>query len=325
MAASVDRASTAPAGEPFQILALDGGGYKGMFAASALACLEQDLGTSVADHFDLITGTSTGGLIALALGAGLRPADVADFYLSQGTRIFHRRSLGSPILRRKYGAGPLERALTEILGGTTLADSRYRLAIPAYDLTNDDVYVFRTPHAEHLRRDHRDQMVDVALATSAAPTYLPARRLRGLRLVDGGVWANCPVMVGVAEAVNVFHVPLDAISVLSIGTTTEVTRRPAALDRGGIWAWRAHGARVVLRGQALAACNHARLLLGPEALMRIDPVVPDLELSLDRITPDQLRGRAEHVSRRACHQVAGRFMTHTPRTYLPLFKEEHAC
>ena len=297
MRADVAQDSNGADGARFQILALDGGGYKGMFAASALACLEQDLGTTVADHFDLITGTSTGGIIALALGAGARPAEVAEFYLRQGTRIFDRPRLGSPIFRRKYRAGPLDEALTEVLGEKTLADSCYRLAIPAYDLTNDDVYVFRTPHAERLRRDHRDRMVDVALATSAAPTYLPAHHLRGLRLVDGGIWANCPVMVGVAEAVKVFEVPLRAITVLSIGTTTEVTHRPHGLDRGGIWAWRAHGARVVLRGQALAACNHTRLLLGPEALMRVDPVVPDRELSLDRITPDQLRGRGEHVSR----------------------------
>jgi hypothetical protein len=100
-----------------------------------------------------------------------------------------------------------------------------------------------------------------------------------------------------------------------------VTLRPPALDRGGIWAWRDHGARVVLRGQALAACNHARLLLGNDALMRVDPVVPDRELSLDRITPDQLRGRAEHISRRISQQVAQRFVNHTPRAYNPVFKE----
>ena len=71
----------------FQILSLDGGGVKGLFSAALLAQLEEDCGVSVADHFDLITGTSTGGLIALGLGAGLRPREIVEFYLTR------RRSL----------------------------------------------------------------------------------------------------------------------------------------------------------------------------------------------------------------------------------------
>ena len=308
----------------FQILALDGGGYKGMFAASLLACLEQDLGIEIADHFDLITGTSTGGIIALGLGAALRPAEIADFYLEHGPGIFRRRLPGPALLRSKYRASGLERALTEILGDTTLAESRCRLAIPAYDLTNDDVYLFRTPHSEPLRRDLRDRMVDVGLATSAAPTYLPAQQLRGLRLIDGGMWANCPALVGIAEAVHVFGVPLSEISILSIGTTTEATRRPIGLDHGGLWAWREHAIPVVLRGQALATCNDARLLLGNHAVMRVDPTVPDRELRLDGVTPDQLRGRAEHFSRRISQKFSDRFTAHRARPYEPVVKE-HRC
>ena len=74
--------------ERFQILALDGGGIKGLFSAAVLAHIEEDLQTRIVDHFDLITGTSTGGIIALALGAGMRPRDVVSFYADEGAAIF---------------------------------------------------------------------------------------------------------------------------------------------------------------------------------------------------------------------------------------------
>ncbi len=87
--AAVDDRLERPSGaRRFQILSLDGGGLKGLFSAAVLAELENDLNISVADHFDLIVGTSTGGLIALGLGAGLRPADIVDFYADRGPYVF---------------------------------------------------------------------------------------------------------------------------------------------------------------------------------------------------------------------------------------------
>src|SRR3977135_1029466 len=79
----------------FQILSLDGGGYKGMFSAAVLAAIEEDLDRPIAQHFDLIVGTSTGGIIALGLGAGLRPTEIVDFYTAWGSRIFPRSRLRS--------------------------------------------------------------------------------------------------------------------------------------------------------------------------------------------------------------------------------------
>ena len=82
--------------------------------------------------------------------------------------------------------------------------------MPSYNVGDDDVYIFRTPHAERLRRDYRVPAWKVALATSAAPTYFPAcREVDQLRLIDGGVWANNPAMVGIIEAVGTLGVALD--------------------------------------------------------------------------------------------------------------------
>jgi patatin-like phospholipase/acyl hydrolase len=101
-------------GRRFQILSLDGGGLKGLFSAAVLAELENDLRVAIADSFDLIVGTSTGGLIALGLGAGLRPAELVDFYVDRGPQIFGggRRVVRNP-WRAKYSATQLRQALED--------------------------------------------------------------------------------------------------------------------------------------------------------------------------------------------------------------------
>ncbi len=169
----------------FQVLVLDGGGYRGMFSAASLACLEEDLGTGFVDHFDLVVGTSTGGIIALALGLGLHPAELVDFYLEWGDRIFAHPRIRQlrQLVRPKYNAGHLREALIAVFGDRLLGDSGKRLCIPSYDLLRDDVHLFRTPHHVDLVRDWKTPMVDVGLATTAAPTYFPAHELDGYRLI----------------------------------------------------------------------------------------------------------------------------------------------
>lgn len=305
--------------ERFQILALDGGGFKGMFAAAVLERLETDLGIKVVDHFDLIAGTSTGGIIALGLGAGLSPAEIVSFYVDHGPQIFPgklRRPSRRP-LTSKYRPEPLRAALDQVLGERRLGESRVPLVIPSYDLTNDDVYLFRTPHTRRLRRDAGELMVDVALATSAAPTYLPAHPLRGLRLIDGGVWANNPTMVALVEAIRSFGRSAEEIAICSIGTTTETTRRHPRLDRGGLFAWAQAGIDVVLRGQNVGAENAAKLMVGTESMLRINPTVPARVLALDRVDPDQLRGRAEYVSRHICPAFNEQFVPHKAAPWAP--------
>jgi len=142
----------------FQILALDGGGVKGLFSAALLAHIEDDLKIRITDHFDLISGTSTGGIIAVGLGLGLRPREIVDFYVKEGQRIFPRW-LGAKSIQkwvfRKYSADPLEAALRSCFKDRLFGDSEKRLVIPAYNLGEDDVYLFRTPHHENLRRDFK--------------------------------------------------------------------------------------------------------------------------------------------------------------------------
>jgi uncharacterized protein len=115
-----------------QILSLDGGGIKGLFSAAMLAAFEEDTGSKITDHFDLLAGTSTGGIIALALAHGLRPKEIVDFYEKWGAEIFKRVWAWTGIkslFRAKYSQEPLRKALMEVFGDTTLGALKKRVVI----------------------------------------------------------------------------------------------------------------------------------------------------------------------------------------------------
>lgn len=309
----------------FQILALDGGGVRGIFSAALLVGLERDLGQPVVSCFDLIVGTSTGGIIAAALGAGVSADAVVDLYISQMTTIFpgpHRLRELRRLVRPKYQVAGLERVVRRVFGDLLLGESRVPLVIPSFDLGENTVYLFKTPHHERLKRDWRIPLWQVALATSAAPTYFPAFCLPedGVRLVDGGVWANNPAMVGVAEAVSIFGQPLDTIRMLSIGTTSDTRTRRRGLDHGGLLQWfrSPKVTDVLLRGQSIGAFTQVLHLLGPDRAYRLDPPAPGGLARLDRADARDLKAKAAHHSRVFCPTFEAMFADHTPFPYRPL-------
>ncbi len=306
----------------FQILALDGGGIKGIFTAAVLAFLEDDLKTKIVDHFDLIVGTSTGGIIALGLGVGMTPREILGFYVEEGQGIFSEMFFPrlKHLFKVKYNPDNLEIALKKYFGEKSLADSNKRLVIPSYNLGEDDIYLFKTPHHEKLKRDYKVPIWKVAMATSAAPTYFPTfKKLDSLRLVDGGVWANNPTMLGIIEAVSLLGISVGAISVLSLGTTNEVKGRPYNLNRGGSWQWRKNAIDVIMRGQSIGAYTQALHLLGPEKISRFDPSVPEGMFALDKFELDALIGKAADKSRHFSPEFEERFTQHQALNYTPLY------
>ncbi len=132
-----------------RLLSLDGGGMKGIFAAAILACLEEDLDISVVDHFDLVTGTSTGGIIALGLGAGLRPREIVEFYVSHGPAIFPRPRVRATrrLLRSKHRVRPLRLALEECSASGPSLTATWRSQSPptTYATTMSTSSAHRTP------------------------------------------------------------------------------------------------------------------------------------------------------------------------------------
>ncbi len=307
----------------FQILALDGGGIKGLFSATYLARLEEDLNCTITDHFDLITGTSTGGIIAAALGVGMRPHEIVKFYEDHGPAIFEKRllretSTGWGCFKSRYSSDPLKEALRECFGKRTLGDSAKRLVIPAYNLDGNDVMVFKTRHHERYARDHKIPLWEICMATTAAPTYFKAFHLNGnTRLIDGGVWANNPSMLGIIEALTSLDVPIANIRLLNVGTSHAVKHLTESLDEGGLWQWKKAGVETALHGQDLAAFNQAKLLLGDNAL-RVNPFVPDGLLGLDRLNFHALRSLAETESRMTSPAIKTRFLSHQAPQFTPI-------
>ena len=268
-----------PAGREFRILSIDGGGIRGIFPAAYLAGLEERYlgGCSVASRFDLITGTSTGGIIAVGLGAGLRASDLRDLYVERGWEVFppagalaRRAAWLSRLFRYRYSREALAQVLHEYLGDRTLGESGSRLCIPSCEGRHSDLYVFKTPHHPDYRLDAAERMVKVAAATSAAPTYFRPLDDGGYTFVDGGVWANNPVMIGLTEALTCFSTARERIRILSLGCGDVPYKVKGWKKRlGGMLAWRdvISGA---MRFQSLGALGQAGLLIGGDRITRID-------------------------------------------------------
>jgi uncharacterized protein len=312
----------------FQILSLDGGGIRGIFEAALLASLEETFKTEITKHFDLIAGTSTGGIIAIGLGLGMKPRELLQLYVDIGPQIFSNR-LGWKTLRRfyssKYSAEPLKAALCAngAFGTRRIGDSTRRLVIPSFSLQKDDVRIFKTPHHERLRTDWKIEAWKVALATSAAPTYFPAfTEIDGLRLVDGGMWANNPTMVALTEAISLLNVPMNSLRILSLGTCCDLVSRETQLDKGGLWAWKQAAIEVAFRGQSLGAINQANLLLGNDRVFRLDPLVPAGLYSLDKLKTDELMAEAAHASLHFGPTFKENFMDHIAEPFHPLYPNE---
>ena len=208
-----------------KILAIDGGGIKGAFPAAFLATIEDTIEDDIANYFDLIVGTSTGGIIALGMGLGLSTKEILAFYEKHGPTIF-KGNRALRLLRwlgtSKYSNAALKNALRSCFGDKKLGNSKKRLVIPSLNLETGEVHIYKTAHHTRLERDYKEDAVEVALKTAAAPTYFPTHRsCAGTPFIDGGMWANNPVGMAVVEAVTLLDWPRDSLKVLSLGCTTD--------------------------------------------------------------------------------------------------------
>jgi hypothetical protein len=134
-------------------------------------------------------------------------------------------------------------------------------------------HLFRTPHHPNLTGDAERAIAEVALATAAAPTFFSAAKIKNMiaenAYFDGGVWANCPAMAAIVEAVCFLGVPLDRIDILSVGTTDEpftVRKHTAA----GIVRWSAKLLRLLMNAQEETSLKHAELLTGKPRFLRVN-------------------------------------------------------
>lgn len=310
---------------PRRILTIDGGGIKGVFPAAFLADLESELEQPLASYFDLIVGTSTGGIIAIALGLGIPAADILRFYEEKGPGIFAGSKRFGPLrqlVTAKYDPAPLREALTSVFGDRRLGESTTRLVIPALNLSTGEVNVFKTAHHERFERDYKLLAVDVAMATAAAPTYFPTHRLtNGVPLVDGGMWANNPMGTAAVEAIGLLEWAKGDVELLGVGCTDAPANFKASQSRwhglANYWAKRI--VKVFMSGQSSASIGSAMLLLGHEHVTRVSPLVDEKQYQLDGVEGiPELRALGADQARTQLPLLRRRFFSTPVRDFIPV-------
>jgi patatin-like phospholipase/acyl hydrolase len=307
------------------ILALDGGGIKGVFPASFLATVEDSLGESIANYFDLIVGTSTGGIIALGLGLGWSAQEILTFYEELGPKVFRagRFSRLRQLRFAKYGQEALREALESKFGDKRLGDSAKRLVVPSLNLETGEVHIFKTSHHPRFERDYKERVVDVALATSAAPTYFPTHQgSAGTPLIDGGIWANNPTGLAIVEAIGVLNWQRETLKVLSLGCTTEAFSAARGRRRNvGLAYWVTKVADVFMAAQSFSSLGTAYVLVGHENVYRISPNVPKGNFGLDVVKEiPSLKGLGATEARKALPQLREKFFQMRAEPFEPFHK-----
>jgi predicted acylesterase/phospholipase RssA len=213
---------------------LSGGGFMGLYSAKVLSLLEELTDNKpIARSSDLLAGTSVGGIIALGLAAEVEASKIFSAFKERGPLIFPDRPEMKGMVgtvkylcrygrSAKYTSDALRKTIEDLLPhkDMTLGDLSHRVIIPAVNLSTGAPRVFKTPHNENLTYDARFRVVDVALATSAAPTFLPMSDLDGALHADGGIFANAPDILALHEAEHFLAKDSSLIHMLSIGTTT---------------------------------------------------------------------------------------------------------
>ena len=316
-----------PKDRPFRILSIDGGGICGILPASILAELERRFlgGAAITNYFDMIAGTSTGGIIALALGKGLTAAQACGIYIERGGLIFPpATALGRlkrwlwRTQRYAYERKPLEDELLRILGDSALGESKVRLCIPAFEGHYGEPWIYKTPHHPDYKRDKFERMKTVGLATAAAPTYFAALPNNGYTLVDGGLWANNPVMNALVDVLACFDLDRRQIQILSLGCGETTFKVDAAKATGGMWRWRG-AIQAAMRAQSLNALGQAFLLVGKDQVMRLDAPESVKPIDLDdyRRACVELPQMARSLVEASGHKIADTFLRDPVESFVP--------
>ena len=295
----------------YHVLALSGGGYRGLYTATVLAELETALGRPIASHFDLICGTSAGGMLALGLAAEIPAYELKALFEEQGNRIFGCRSLLRRLLgfwlTAKHDSAGLREVLNERFQGSTIGDLKHRVLVPTVNYATGLGQFFKTPHHPTFELDHQMTVVDVALATAAAPIYFPlARNNRGV-FVDGGLVGNAPGLFGLHEVITFLSPNRKAkVRVLAIGTMTigATVRGDSTLDRG-FGQWRGGLFDLMISAQESSVDYMLRQSLGKDYFQIDDKATPDQSKdveALDKVSTgatNTLKDRGVHAAQRA--------------------------
>ena len=232
------------ASKKFTILSIDGGGIRGIIPAKVLSELEQELlrinpNKKLYEHFDLICGTSTGSILTIAIALGIPAADLVKFYKDHTGLIFPKwylkvlprssRAIVTSIYSNKQLRKKLQEIYTDANGGTppTLNDLKANVCIPTFNGVDGEINVLKTRHNEGYFRDYKLPAHEAALSSASAPIYFPPHTFsfsnehdssQNVNMIDGGVFANNPSLIGILEATDKMGQSFSDIRLLSLGT-----------------------------------------------------------------------------------------------------------
>ncbi len=272
-----------------KVLAICGGGYAGLFAAEFLSRLEARLGGErLGDCFDLISGTSIGGLMALLLAKGCKAASLSELLTDLGPELFGHPQLG--LLAPKYDVRPLADKLANLFASARLADLPRNVLVPAINLTGGETLVFGNGRNDPTRLL---PVSEAALATSAAQWYLPPHRADHRLYADGALVANSPEAIVAVDAVHGRGWARERVTMMVVGSTQVTARLPGHLlnTRWGLGAWMKDQRLLTtaMRAQMSLARQIAVRILGAENVVSVDVELSTQEqkrVALDKATPE---------------------------------------
>jgi hypothetical protein len=283
-----------------KVLAIDGGGIRGIIPAVILAEIPNRLGMDLFKAFDLIAGTSTGGIIALGIGTDCKdngpysPDELLDLYVENGPAIF-RKSVVTPerqIFLPKYCPGALESALEQFFGDAEFKAAFTPLLISSYDLQGQLPFFFKS-HKIAADSTYNWQLTEIARATSAAPTFFPPFHLtrddEDYALVDGGVFVNNPSMAAYAEARSLYPDAI-AFTVVSVGTGDRQDQITYASAKDwGLIGWAKEIVPVLMDSVSEAVDFELRALPGCTYYRLQVPHLQNASSDMDDADPENLR------------------------------------
>lgn len=280
------------------ILSIDGGGIRGIIPATFLCEIEKRTGKPISDLFDLISGTSTGGILAASLtlpdlwGKPKYTADmIRSSYFEHGEDIFNSSLLRSVatiggLASPKYSPKGLDLMLNRYFGDARLHQTLKEVLITSYDMASSTPWFFKTSFAKQHRSPMDDPLLfQVVRATTAAPTYFPPLNMEGHCLVDGGVFACNPSLCAYAQARNMYPDERHFL-VVSLGTGLKVHNRPCSqIKNWGIAGWAVPISDIMINSSSASVDYQMRALVGAENYVRFQVRLGEDATEMDDASP----------------------------------------
>lgn len=293
------------------ILSIDGGGVRGVIPAAFLEAFEERTGRPACQLFDLMAGTSTGGILAAALAAPdgrgkpkLTARQVRAAYFEHSPKVFHRSLLRKVITlgglaRPIYSPQALDEMLESYLGDARLHSTLTEILVTAYDMTSDTPWFFKTSFAKTHRDPGDDPLLtQVVRATTAVPTYFPPLAMEGHCMIDGGVFAANPTLCAYAQA-KVMYPQEEDFLVVSLGTGLQPQPRDCdQVQSWGIAQWAVPIIGVMLNSSNATVNYQMEALSRGENYVRFQTPLEDASEAMDDASPENM-ARLDAIARKA--------------------------